>query len=174
MGRPPQPTPEKLLGHHVKYEIDQMVAALKMLGRLKVPPDWQPQEGWQKALNNALMEDFYLHARALFEFFQDRKGARKYTEASYKPFEGIVVKEWVRQLNNQAAHVLEGRTDDDNLKMKDQDKFDMLNALSDELEAFRKALKSEYQSIAIPSIPKMMMLVSGQTPGATNVIGEIK
>jgi hypothetical protein len=168
MTKQPQPSPSELLGHHVKYDIDQMVASLRMLGTVKVPLEWQPQDGWQKALNNALMESFYLHARALFEFFEKPRGGRKYTEATYKPFKGVDISTWVRKLNNQAAHLLDGRTADDRLKIGDQDRIDMLHALSNEVEVFKKALKPEYKLIDIPSIPKLTIPASGQN--ATNAI----
>ena len=143
-----------------------MVASLSMLGNVKVPPEWKPQEAWQKSLNNALMESFYLHARALFEFFEKGRGAQEYADASYEPFKGVNVGQWVRQLNNQVAHLLDGRTADDTLKINDQDRIDMLHALSDEVEVFKKALKLEYKSIAIPSIPKLT--IQGSGPSATN------
>jgi hypothetical protein len=165
---PSQPSPNDLLGHHVSYEIDQMVAALRMLGNVKVPKEWQKQANWQKALNNALMESFYVHARTLFEFFNKKKGARLYTDAAYEPFKGVDTSIWVRKLNNQVAHLLEGRTADDNSKIGDQDRIDMLHALSDELEIFKKALKPEYRSIHLPSITKVTIQVSGQS--ATNAV----
>jgi hypothetical protein len=173
MARQPshQPSPNDLLGHHVNYEIEQMVASLQMLGSVKVPEGWQPQAAWQKALNNALMESFCVHARVLFEFFNKKKGARQYTEAAYKPFKGVDTSTWVRMLNNQVAHLLEGRTADDNLKIGDQHRIDMLHALSDELEVFRKVLKPEYRSIHLLSIPKMTVQASGQS--ATNAIQTI-
>ena len=156
-----QPSPGELLGHHVKYEIDQMVASLRMLGDLKVPQEWG--DGWQKALNNALMESFCLHARALFEFFRKPNGAREYAETNYKPFQNVDVSTWVKNLNNQIAHLLEGRTDDDSRKIRDQDRLDMLYTLSNEVEVFKKALKPEYKSINIPSIPKLTIRGLGQS-----------
>jgi hypothetical protein len=168
MAKQPQPLPAELPGHHVKYDIDQIVASLRMLGNVKVPLEWQPQKGWQKALDNALMESFYLHARALFEFFDKPRGGRKYTNETYEPFKGVDISTWVKSLNDQAAHLLDGRTDDDNLKIGDQDRIDMLHALSNEVEVFKKALKPEYKSIDIPSIPKLTILASGKS--ATNAI----
>jgi len=168
MAKQPQPSPGELLGHHVKYDIDQMVASLQMLGNVKVPQEWRPQDGGQKALDNALMESFYLHARALFEFFKKSRGGRKYTDATYKPFKGVDISTWVKKLNNQVAHLLDGRTADDNLKIGDQDRIDMLHALGNEVEVFKKALKPEYKSIDIPSIPKITIQASGQN--ATNAV----
>ena len=157
MAKQTQPTPEELLGHHVGYEINQMVASLRMLGNLKVPEDWSPRADWQKLLNNALMESFYLHARALFEFFEKPRGARQYADASYEPFKGVDVSGWTRKLNNQVAHLLDGRTADDDLKIDDQDRIDMINALGKEVDIFKRALKPEYKSISIPSIPKVAL-----------------
>jgi len=98
-----QPTPQELLDHHLAYEIDQMTKSLCMLGHVKVPESWSAQANWQTALNNALMESFYLHARALFEFFEKPRGARKYADATYEPFKGVDIGDWTRRLNNQAA-----------------------------------------------------------------------
>jgi hypothetical protein len=166
MGKQPQLSPDELLGHHVKYEIDQMVCSLLMLGNVKVPVEWHLQDSWQKALNNALIESFCVHARALFEFFEKPRGARKYTEATYEPFKGVDISTWVKKLNNQVAHLLDGRTDDDSLKIGDQHRIDMLHALGSEVEVFRKALKSEYKSIDIPRIPTMT--IQALEPNATN------
>lgn len=168
MAKSSQPSPVELLGHHVKYDIDQMVNSLRMLGHVKVPPEWQPRDGWQKALNNALMESFYVHARALFEFFEKPRGGLKYTDGTYRPFNGVDVSTWTRKLNNQVAHLLDGRTSDDNLKIGDQDRIDILHALSNEVEVFKKALRPEYKSIEIPSIPKMT--IEASVPSATNAI----
>lgn len=163
-----QPSLYELLEHHVSYEIDQMVASLMLLGNVKVPESWERQDSWQKALNNALMESFYVHARTLFEFFEKKRGARECTEATYKPFQKVDTSIWVRKLNNQMAHVLDGRTADDSLKIGDQDRIDMLNALSDELEVFKMALRPEYKSISIPTIQKITIQVSSQS--ATNAV----
>ena len=133
-----------------------------MLGNVKVPLEWQT------ALNNALMESFYVHARALFEFFEKSRGGRKYTEATYESFKGVDISTWVKKLNNQVAHLLDGRTNDDSLKIGGQDRIDMLHALGNEIEVFKKALKPEYKSIDIPSIPKITVQVSGQN--ATNAV----
>jgi hypothetical protein len=166
-----QESPEKILGHHLKYEIDQMMHSLQMLGRVTVPSDWEPW--WQKALNNALMESFYLHARTLFEFFTKR--GSKYTSADYKPFQGFsnaTVKEWVRLLNVQAAHMIyDGRTEDDNDKIRDKERYDMLDALRAEVAAFKKSLKSEYKGIDIPDVAAMTRpALAPGVPSATNAI----
>jgi hypothetical protein len=147
-----QPTDEELLGHHLVYEIDQMACSLIMLGRVRVPEGWSGRD-WRRTLNNSMMESFYLHARALFEFFKKSRGARKYAEASYQPFKGVNVSDWVRKLNNQAAHLLDGRTADDTLKISDQDRFDMVNALAAEVRIFQAAPKPDFASIVLPTIP---------------------
>jgi hypothetical protein len=161
---PRQPSAEELLGHHLRYEINQMVAALTMLGRVKAPADLGSEA--QKALDNALMECFYLHARALFEFFKDTRGAKKYAKKGYKGFDG---KGWLQKLNNQVSHLLLGRTADERLKISDADRIDMINALSTEMEIFKKARKEEFASIGIPVIQNFILpLVPA---GATSAIG---
>jgi hypothetical protein len=45
-----------------------MVHALVMLDKVTAPEGRSPE--WQTALNNALLESSYVHARALFEFFE--------------------------------------------------------------------------------------------------------
>jgi hypothetical protein len=40
------------------------------------------------------------------------------------------------------------------MNIRGQEGFDMINALSAEVETFKKALKPEYTSINIPSIPR--------------------
>jgi len=150
-----QPPTEELLGHHLPYEIDQMFCSLTMLGEVQVPSEWSRRDDWQKKLNNALMESFYVHARVLFEFFEKRKGARKYTVAGYQPFKGVDVSGWIRKLNNQVAHLLDGRTKDDSHKIGGQDRIDMYNALIREVSVFKSALKPEFASLrnSIPTPP---------------------
>ncbi|MFK4561863.1 hypothetical protein ABIF94_002462 [Bradyrhizobium ottawaense] len=167
------PTAEELLGHHLAYEIDQMVASLTMLGRVEVPSGLDPKEHWQQALNNALMESFYVHARALFEFFKKSRGAQQYAVSGYQPFKGVDTGDWIKRLNNQASHLLDGRTANDGLKIDGKERHEMLDALRIEVDAFKKALKPEFSHITIPSIPPVFVRVAG-TPGATGVFGEIK
>ena len=61
-----QPTPEELLGHHLKYEIDMLVGTLLAMGHSSTI-----------VLENALKESFCIHARALLEFFSKSRGAKK-------------------------------------------------------------------------------------------------
>ncbi|QND71267.1 hypothetical protein [Tardiphaga robiniae] len=167
-----QPSATELLGHHLDYEINQLNAALHMLGRVKVPADWKPQSDWQKLLNNSLMESFYLHARILFEFFEKKKGAKLYADTTFKSYSQSEIKRWVRPLNNQAAHLLEGRTNDDTKKLTDADRVEMANELSDKLERFKKALKPDYRGLVTASITKLLITSSG--PQATNSPTAIK
>jgi hypothetical protein len=62
--------------------------------------------------------------------------------------------------------LLDGRTADDNLKISDQDRIDMINALAGELNIFKTARKSEFASIAIPTIPNIQL--QALRPSATN------
>jgi hypothetical protein len=169
MSNAPQPTAEELLGHHLAYEINQMAAALTMLGNVTVPKELAPQQ----ALDNALMESFYVHARALFEFFKKSRGAQQYAVDGYEPLKGVNAADWMQRLNNQVSHLLDGRTADDSLKIDGKERMEIVNALHAEVEAFKKSLRPEFAGIAIPSMP-LFMDVACAVPGATGTFGEIK
>ena len=80
---------------------------------------------------------------------------------AYSKSHPVDIRTWVRALNNQVAHLIyDGRTKDDDLKIGDQVRIDMINALSKEVEIFKKELKFEYKSLPISSIPKFVLPAS--------------
>ena len=159
-----QPTASELLGHHFKYEIDMLVGTLLAMGR-----------STDIVLENALKESFCLHARALLEFFDKSRGSRKYAKAGYEPFEKIENKEVAslqRLLNNQIAHLLDGRTAEDLRKISDKERLRIIDILREEIANFKAALLAEFSSLQIPDIPLMVHV--GGPAGPTNAIGVIK
>jgi hypothetical protein len=158
-----QPTPEELLGHHLKYEIDMLVGTLLAMGR-----------STDIVLENALKESFCIHARALLDFFSKGRGAKKYAKAGYESFEKIKdgeVADLLRLLNNQIAHLLDGRTADDSKKISDKERHRIINILKDEIAQFKAEFLPEYLSLEIPEMPPIVF-VTGPA-GPTNAISAI-
>lgn len=120
----------------------------------------------------ALIESFCIHARGLIEFFEDRRGARKYTDTAYVPFSGgnkTRRTQLKRKLNNQVAHVMEGRTSDQAQKVGPADQSELLALLDAELLHFRAHLLPEYASVG-PLNTSTSALTATVPPASTNHI----
>ncbi len=157
-----QPSPAELLHHHVKYEFDMLNGTFEQIGC--------GVANWTVA--NALIEAFCVHARALFEFFEKSRGARKYTDTAYIPFNGgdkarrtILT----RKLNNQVSHVLDGRTANPAQKIGRVDQIEMHALLNAEFAKFNAHLLPTFA--APVSSPIMPTAVCAVTTTNDTVIG---
>jgi hypothetical protein len=144
------PRPEKLLGHHLKYEIDML---RETLARLPSSTD--------RVITNALIESYCVHARSLIEFFRKRRSraAQDYVRPAlaYKPFtgtQGRVDDLWLK-LNNQISHLMDGRTDDDSKKLGDGERRELYELIRGALAHFKANLRPEYQNIDIGELPTL-------------------
>ena len=147
------PSVSELLHHHLKYEMDMLNATYSRIGKVSDP-----------VIANAVIESFGLHARALMEFFEKKRGARFYAGDSYKPFDGSGKSRreiLVKKLNNQIAHLLDGRTAKLAEKIGPDDQRDLHALITAEYAKFMGCLKPEY---AMPE----KISVSAVAPSATN------
>lgn len=103
---------------------------------------------------NALIESFCVHARALFEFFDKTRGARKFTITTYKPFDGgdpVRREALTRKLNNQVSHVMDSRTAVASEKIGPADRAEMHSLLNAEFKKFEAGLSPAYAAPAVSS-----------------------
>lgn len=144
----------ELLHHHLKYEMDMLNATFSRIGIIDDP-----------VVANAIIESFCMHARALMEFFEKARGARSYTSGAYEPFSGLDEKRrqtTVRKLNNQIAHLLDGRTADPSEKIGPSDQRYLHVLLTAEYAKFMKCLRLEH------AVPAREISVQPFAPSATN------
>lgn len=136
---------KKFVGEHVKYEIDMLRSTHECLRSRK----------WDWAVQNALIESFWVHARNLLEFFGKQKNAHPVTSfcgTSYVPLKFSSVRPLYRKICEQISHLKSGRTHDAEAKL------DVLNSgvrefLENEIEKFRFHLNRECENL-IPARPK--------------------
>ena len=138
---------KKFVGEHVKYEIDMLRSTHECLR----------SRSWDWAVQNALIESFWIHARNLLEFFGKQKNAHPVTsfcETSYAPLKFSSVRPLYRKICEQISHLKCGRTHDVTAKL------DVVNSgvrelLENEIERFRSHLCPECEDlISARSIPK--------------------
>jgi len=92
----------------------------------------------------------------------------KYADETFKPVHksGCVGK-FNTRLNNQIAHLLEGRTSDPDKKVSGDQLTELVRIIQEKSLEFRNKLKPEYQNTVVPWI---IPLVDGKKLGATNEI----
>jgi hypothetical protein len=98
---------------------------------------------------NACIESFAIHARALIDFFNGRKGgdAADYTRG-YTPFVGGQVRKTLTdKLNQQIAHITEKRVNSDEEKLNTQDIQDLRLLLDAEIASFVRCLLPTYSDV---------------------------
>jgi hypothetical protein len=172
-------TPQELQ-HHLGYEIDMMNRSYWLIYQIRSLLDKTDAPALQKdAASNAMKEDFCLHARALIEFFFKRKenSATGFAVPGYK--EAVEPKDWVRALNNQIVHVMDGRTALNAEKLQDDDWADILRWLDQELRRWMKDRDGSYATITFPhvdlsSVPTAFAKVTtSTTAGPTSQFGSV-
>jgi hypothetical protein len=135
-----------------------------------------PQEK-DVVLLNALGESFAIHARALIEFFAAQDEKRKRGAAIHAPtYRPIPVKKspwkaWQQRLNNQVAHLMDGRTKDAGKKIGDNDRYDIFQALVIETAAFKRALAKARHDLTVPELVQTQIKATGRGgPSSESVI----
>jgi hypothetical protein len=128
-----------------------------------------------QVINNAIIESFCAHARNLIEFFKEE--SQKYTSKSYRPFSHTSAKALKRiygKLNTQIAHVrYSGRTEEDEGKITELNRREIINLLSQEIKTFKAHLLPHYNQnqSAIRDLPPVTIAVS--MPLASNATTDL-
>jgi hypothetical protein len=129
-------------------------------------------------LLNALGESFAIHARALIEFFAAKDEKRKRGAGTHAPtYAPISVTpktnwgKWQRRLNNQVAHLMDGRTKDAGKKIGDDERDDIFQALVIETAAFKRALAKARHDLTVPElIPTHIRAAGRGGPSSESII----
>jgi hypothetical protein len=132
---------DDLMREHVPYEIWMMHETHDMVLTRAVVP---------RPLMNACLESFAIHARALIEFFNGRKGsdARYFTVGTYIPFKGGPIPSALTdKLNQQIPHITEKRFTTTHEKFNSRDMVALRALLDPEVEEFVRSMKASYVSI---------------------------
>ena len=150
----------KRFAEHLPYEINMLKGTYAATARV---PGWIGNQ----VVENALIESFCIHARALFEFFSKEGGRHTYTDDKYHDLGGH--DNFREILNNQIAHVIhDKRTRDESKKIGSEVRFEMFAALRLELEHFKKHLVPGYSANGLPDIP--VYLAAATMKSATNAV----
>jgi hypothetical protein len=172
-------TPDKLQ-HHLRYEINMLNASYALIYQIRAVLERGDASDSQKwAAQNAMIEDFCLHARLLLEFFYDRKqnSASRLSVPAYRRPDRP--KDLVQKLNNQIAHMMENRTEVEAEKIGAPDRAALLRWIDTELERWRPLRDGLYKEIAIPSVDLRLIDIAnavidaGDGPSATGVMQAI-
>jgi hypothetical protein len=129
---------DDLIAEHIPYEVIMMRETYDLLFAGAHP------EG---IVRNALIESFAIHARALTDFFNGRKGcdARLFTRDGYLPFKnGKVSGRLVEKLNQQIPHITQKRYSDSMRKLNGKDIRELCQLLDQEVYAFMRCLTPHY------------------------------
>jgi hypothetical protein len=125
------------LEHHLSYEILMLNGAYALI--LQV--DNLLKTGGASCLQredamNAMKEDFCLHARALLEFFTEKRtnSASDFATSAYNP--GKAPDKMMQKLNNQILHFMDNRTDVYDGMIQGEDRDVLLRWLADELRGW--------------------------------------
>jgi hypothetical protein len=169
-----QPTARELLEHHYAYELTMLMDTNAPIGT-----------GEDIIIENALIESFCIHARALVEFFTKDRGAKSYAESTFKPFaDSGRVKQLNRLLNTQIAHLIfDGRTSNPDKKISMTEREELVSLLITKSLEFKKVLRLEYRGVQVPVILQTaaassasklpsdeVKLLCSSKPSATNAI----
>ena len=104
----------------------------------------------EKLVRNALIESFCLHARALVDFFNGKKGAdaAAFADDDYKPFpDGHDLGDLIVKVNTQIVHLTGKRTANQNEKINHRDRETLLQGVWAEVTNFLRHLKPEYHPL---------------------------
>jgi hypothetical protein len=139
------PKHREIAEEHLPYEIGMLVFSALVYQNMGTGG---PHPDIERAVRNALITAFCIHARNLIDFLESkRKGARARKMAvDYKPFaNGKIDKRLTKKLEDQIAHLSFGRTSNPNEKINGRDRTNLLRAIVTELIAYRPHLRPEYQ-----------------------------
>jgi hypothetical protein len=169
----PKLSPKELLECHYRYEQDMLRATYAAISRYE-----------DKAIQNALIESFCVHARNLIEFFEAPSKTRRakgkeiyramdYADETFQPLRDFGdVKKLNGLLNTQIAHLIYGgRTCDLDKKISNDHRAELVKIIQQKSAEFKKSLRSDYQELDVPDW--QMISISSDRPRATNVTGSI-
>lgn len=165
-------TPEEL-EHHLGYEIDMLNRSYGLILNID---GLLSRAGascvLRQAALNSMKENFCLHGRGLLEFFT-KKATTTNSAASFAPnFKpGMAPKGLQQKLNNQIAHLMNGRTDDRSKKIHGGDRDELFRWIARELQRWLPLRDTSYSTIMIPQVDlSLIPLTVSSTQGATNQI----
>jgi hypothetical protein len=109
---------------------------------------------------NSFLESFCIHARNLFEFFDEKRpvakgyaAARHFAEVTYEPFpRGRVSEKKIGLLSKQIAHITYDRTVKQEEKLGMPHFVEFVRAIDDELQNFEAHLKATYKELWPPDM----------------------
>lgn len=149
----------EILEHHLLYEFNMLQGAYRAL----------ESGGHCPIINNALIESFAIHARALCEFFKNGQHSRKaeeFTRGEYKAKHLKSLKTEIDKLNTQIAHLTGARTTDATHKFGSDDRRNLLAALEKEAADFAGCLVDPFVGKFTP--PPPVVATVGSEPPAAN------
>jgi hypothetical protein len=154
-------TETELLEHHYRYELSMLMETHARIGGHE-----------DTVIENALIESFCIHARALMEFFSDSKGARKYTGCKYIPLSKRgPVEKLIRLLNTQIAHLInEGLTSDFRGKISAAKRDELVGILEKKSQEFQNSLRSEYRGLKVPVMRRIGSATTGTSSSAPSEV----
>jgi hypothetical protein len=129
----------EILNYHLKYELDQLVHAL-LVASVPFP-----------IITNAGIESWCIHARALDDFFQNKRikksdvAASDFTEAAYQARFVTNLRTGLRdKINQQIAHITRFRTKNDDEKIRTLEMWEATPLFLDEAVNFGMHLSTQY------------------------------
>jgi hypothetical protein len=135
----------EIMEHHLPYEIGMLVFTSRLLETMQ--PGNLPDH--EKAMRNALIESFCIHARNLIDFLEGKKKKSRLRAKSvtdgYKPASGWIDKALTKKIEDQIAHITINRTLDPSARINGEVRTKLLRAIAKELVAFRKKLRPQYR-----------------------------
>ena len=141
------PSAADVLEVHYTYEVDMLQQTYVYLADRKYARD--------KVAEYALIKSFCIHARALIEFFAEKKRAGRYAEANYAKLQiaDEPLKTLYKKLHQQIAHLdSHERTSDATEKIGRHERDHLLTILKGQSKEFHEKLKPEYRSLKVPTI----------------------
>jgi hypothetical protein len=164
------------LQEHLNYEITMLVGAWTLIhkGDSAISTTLSPNLR-NKIVANAAKETFCLHARSLMEFFGETRSransAASFAVQTYTPAQRN--KFYIKKLNNQISHLLDGRITCWRDKINETDRLAYLAWIKVELVRWKSNLELTYCNIIIDDIEycELALMVTADTVlSTTNVI----
>jgi len=133
---------DEILTHHLHYEIGMLGATYTALST----------GFFGTLINNALIESFCIHARALIEFFENKQGggASRFTGGTYSAAHLGSLDGIKKKLNTQIAHLTDLRTTDPDEKIGSSDRETLFKALLAEAGNFADQLAPNFKGKFTP------------------------
>lgn len=131
-----------ILHEHLGYEIDMVASAIAAIAA--------GDADWFRRM--CAIEAFWLHARTLLEFFEDRTAPSRTAAAQHftdKPIEFEIPSrtKYEALMNDQIAHLNYGRTRNELEKLRGHDVYVVAGALARAILVFEKHLRSDAREI---------------------------